>query len=166
MPVSVLILAAALAQETPAAAALPDILIPQLRLGMDKQQFHALWPKSRATFGPGCTTKIDANIRDHKLWAIGLESAEEERGKACGKFVHDWAYATFGKPYESGDRDAPGANCAPGRGIGYSALDQSGACGAPDVEDYASWEPANRKYHARVSVERKSGDWSFAIYPR
>lgn len=166
MPVSVLILAAALAQETPTAAALPDILIPQLRLGMDKEQFHALWPKYRAAFGPGCTAKIDANIRDHEVYAIALSAAEKEPAGACGKFVHDWAYAAFGKPKDSGDHDAPGANCAPGNGIGYSALAQSAACGAPDVEDWASWEPQDRKYHAGLGVVRKSGDWSFGIYPR
>lgn len=52
MPVSALILAAALAQEPPAQAALPDILIPELRLGMDKQQFHALWPDETVTVAP------------------------------------------------------------------------------------------------------------------
>jgi hypothetical protein len=166
MSVSILILSAALAQPAPAEAAFLDILVPQLRLGMDKQQFHALWPKYRAQFGPGCTAKINANIRDHKLYAVGLESAEKEPNLACGKFVHDWAYAALGKPKDNGDHEAPGVNCAPGNGIGYSALAQSAPCGTPDVEDWASWEPQEHKYEAGLGVQRKSGGWSFNIYPR
>ena len=164
MPVSVLILAAALAQPSPAEAALPDILIPQLRLGMDKQQFHALWPKSRATFGPGCTAKINANIRDHKVWAIGLEAAEEEPAKACGKLVHDWAYAELGKPKDSGDT-ANSGNCVPG-GFAYQPLGTAEPCGSQDVADWASWELQGRKYVAGVKVQRKGGLWSLWIYPR
>jgi hypothetical protein len=166
MLASPLMLAAALAQPAPAEATLPDLLIPQLRLGMEKQQFHALWPKLRATFGPGCIAVVSANIRNHKVYSIGLDSPEKEPEKACGQLVHDWAFATFGKPKDSGDRDAPGANCAPGRGVGFSFRDQSGACGAPDVEDWANWEPMNRKYYASFSMTRKGGFWSFGIYPR
>lgn len=166
MPVSVLILAAALAQPAPTVAALPDILLPKLRLGMEKQQFYALFPKYRATFGPGCTAKIGANIRNRKVYSLGLDSADKEPDKACGKLVHDWALATFGKPEDSGDHDAPGANCAPGRGVGYSFTDQSAACGQPDVEDWASWKPTNGKYYAGFSMTRKGGFWSFEIYPR
>ena len=166
MPARLLILTTALAQPAPATAALPDLLLSQLQLGMDKKEFYALWPKNRATFGPGCTAIVSANIRDHKVYAIGLDSPEKAPDKACGKFVHDWAYATFGKPEDSGDRDAPGANCAPGRGVGYAFRDQSGACGAPDVEDWADWKPMNRKYSASFSMTRKGGFWSFGIYPR
>lgn len=164
MTVSVLILAAAIAQGATAEAALPDILIPQLRLGMDKQQFHALWPKYRATFGPGCTVKIDANIRDHKLYAVGLESPEKEPNLACGKFVHDWAYAALGKPKDSGDT-AHSGNCVPG-GFAYQPLGTAEPCGAQDVAAWASWEIQDKKYAAGIEVQRKGGVWSFGIYPR
>jgi len=164
MLVSALILAAALSQ--PNEAPVPDILVPKLRLGMDKEEFYALFPKYRATFGPGCTAKVEPNIRDHKVHSLWLGSAEKEPPKACGKFVRDWAYATFGKPKDTGDRDVLGANCAPGNGVGWSFTAQSAACGQPDVEDWADWEPQNRKYSAGLSVERKSADWSFGIYPR
>ena len=93
------------------------------------------------------------------------ESGEGEARELAG-VLRRLDGATFGKPEDSGDRDAPGANCAPGRGVGYAFRDQSGACGAPDVEDWADWEPMNRKYAASFSMTRKGGFWSFGIYPR
>lgn len=164
MPGSVFILAAALAQGATADAALPDILIPQLRLGMDKEQFHALWPKYRATFGPGCTAKINPNIRDHKLYAVELESPENEPNLACGKFVSAWAYAAMGKPEDSGDSGTSG-NCVPG-GFAYQPLGMAEPCGPNDVADWANWELQNRKYAAGLNAQRKGGLWSFGIYPR
>ena len=164
MPVSVLILAAALAQPSPAEAALPDILIPQLRLGMDKQQFHALWPKYRATFGPGCTAKINATIRDHKLYSVELESPEKEPNLACGKFVSAWAHAAFGKPKDSGD-SADSGNCVPG-GFAYQPLGAAQPCGPQDVADWANWELQDKKYAAGVQAQRKGGWWWLWMYPR
>jgi hypothetical protein len=59
MPISALILVVALAQPAPAEAAPPPVLIPQLRLGMQKEQVKAIWPKMAASFGNGCTAKIE-----------------------------------------------------------------------------------------------------------
>lgn len=164
MPAAILILAALAARPAPAEAALPDILIPQLRLGMDKQQFHALWPKYRAQFGPGCIVKINADIRDHKLHGVALESPEKEPNLACGKFVAAWAHAAFGKPYRDGEGNDLG-NCGSG-GFGSGFRDMASPCGTPDVTDWATWRPNAEAYWATVSAARKDGQWSFSIYPR
>ena len=98
MPVSVLILAAALAQEPPAQAALPDILIPELRLGMDKQQFHASWPDETATVAPGCTLTMAPTFRHTALDRVTLRSTRKGTGAACLKTVFDRVHAELGKP--------------------------------------------------------------------
>ena len=166
MPVTLSIAAAAFAQASPASAnALPAILVPELRLGMDKQQLHALWPRYRAAFGPGCTVRINPNIRDHKLYGVEIEAAEKEPDTACGAFVLAWAKSAFGAPKSSGDREVAGANCAPGNGFGYSATAQSAACGAPDVADWANWKMPDKKYRISFEMERNSKDWWFAIWP-
>jgi hypothetical protein len=164
MPVSTLILAAALAQPAPGDAALPDILIPQLQLGMEKQQFYGLWPKLRAPFGEGCTARLWPTFRHGKLYSIGIENSEKEPAPACGKFVLAWAKTAFGKPEHDGDDTVSGA-CG-SIGLGASWNSPSSPCGPDDVEDWASWEPQNRKYSAGVGAERKSGKWGFRIYPR
>lgn len=164
MALTTLILAAALAQPAPSAQTLPPILVPQLELGMGKEQFNALWPKLRAPFGPGCTARLWPSFRHGKLYGIGIENSEPEPASACGKFVRDWARAAFGKPEHDGDNSISG-NCASG-GFASNFRDMAVPCGPDDVKDWADWQPLDRQYVADVSAQRKSGQWSFHIYPR
>lgn len=165
MPVSLLILAVALAQPAPPAPApVPaptTLLVPGLQLGMTKAEFKARWPKLRAGFGPGCMAKLDPYFEHGKLDSVSMESARSDPAKTCGKFVRDWAEATYGKPKNSGDNGISG-DCASG-GITYSPLSQPAACGSPDTQDWISWLPEDGKLMVWLGVLRRGGNWKLEI---
>src|SRR5690348_7507915 len=98
MPMLVSVLAlAALAQPTAAEAALTPILIPQLQLGMQKEEVKAIWPKMAASFGNGCMVKLEGGYRRGDLEVVTLRPTGRDKGGACMKLVTEWAY-TYGKP--------------------------------------------------------------------
>jgi hypothetical protein len=150
MPVSVFVLAAALAQPAPAEAALPPILVPELQLGMEKQQFTALWPKSSALISQSCSAKMEAGFRHGLLDTVTLRSTNKDRGEACPKLVSDWAKSAYGKPTNEWSLPPNAGSCLKGHYGGLGPMSEDPGCETSEAVQVSRWETADRTVELKV----------------
>lgn len=152
----ILILAAARAQPAPIEALLPPVLVPQLQLGMAKEQMKALWPKMLASLGNGCTARIEPGFRHGELDTVTLHPTSRESGGECMKFVTGWAHRAYGKPTSEYGTPPNAGSCFKGHYGGLGPMSEDPGCETSEGVQFTRWQAPSRT----VLLKVQGDDWS------